>query len=139
MGAPGARILIESSLGGTPYVARALELLDIAERGISSESCVVWSEHGGVVHTVALVGLLMDALNGGGQIHLLLGDDRHIVARACEVLRALGARYAIAEWPDEAPFTDAITLLREEGFAVESRVRNSARPAGELVILRREL
>ena len=138
MGALGARILIESSLGGTPYVARALELLDIAERGISSESCVVWSEHGGVVHTVALVGL-MAALNDGGQIHLLLGDDRHIVARACEVLRALGARYAIAEWPDEAPFTAAITLLREEGFAVESRVRKSDRAAGELVILRREL
>ena len=81
MGALGARILIESSLGGTPYVARALELLDIAERGISSESCVVWSEHGGVVHTVALVGL-MAALNGGGQIHLLLGDDRHIVGES---------------------------------------------------------
>ena len=138
MSADSARHLIEASLAGTPYLVRALELADIAARRDSTESCAIWSERGGVVHSVALVGLVPGAI-GAGKIHLVLGDDRHVVARACDVLRALGARFAAAEWPDDAPFTQASIILRQEGFVEEARIPDFYRPGVALVFLKRDL
>jgi hypothetical protein len=138
MTVPRARDLISSSLGGTPYLARALELLGVAEQGDTTESCAVWSERDGTVHAVALVGLVAGAV-GAGKIHLAIGDDRHVVSRACDVLRALGARFALAEWPDDSPFLESMTILREEGFAEEARIPDFYRPGVALVFLRRDL
>jgi hypothetical protein len=138
MSVPRARDLIASSLAGTLYLERALELLHVAERGDSTESCAVWAERDGAVHAVALVGLVAGAI-GAGKIHLVLGDDRHVVARACDVLRALGARFALAEWPDDSSFAASITVLREEGFVEEARIPDFYRPGVALLFLRRDL
>lgn len=136
--AAGGRALIESALGGTPYLERALELLRVAQRGESDECCAVWSEHGGAVRAVALVGLVAGA-RGAGRIHLLLGEDPRLVRRSCDVLRAMGARFAIAEWPDDAPFASAFGQLRQAGFRVEARVPDYYRPGVDQVILRSDL
>jgi hypothetical protein len=135
---PHARDLIQSTLGGTPYLARALELLEAAEHETSDESCAVWTEHAGRVTAVALLGLVAGA-RGAGRMHLLIGDDPHLVARACDVLRAMGARFAIAEWPDDAPFEDALRRLREEGFAQEARIPDYFRLGVDQVFMRRDL
>ncbi len=136
--APGARALIESALDGTPYLARALELVSAAERRESDECCAVWSEHARAVSAVALVGLVAGA-NGAGRVHLLIGDDPHLVRRACDVLRAMGARFAIAEWPDDATFAGAFRQLREAGFREEARIPDYYRPGVDQVFLRRQL
>ncbi len=133
-----ARDLIESALGGTPYLTRALELLAIAQRQDSDECCAVWTEHGGVVTAVALVGLVAGS-TGAGRVHLLAGNDPHLVARACDVLRAMGARFAMAEWPDEAPYGAAIRRMREEGFEEEARIPDFYRDGVALLFLRRDL
>ena len=133
-----ARDLVESALRGTPYLGRALELLDIAERRSSDESCAIWSEHDGAVTSLALLGLVAGA-RGAGRIHLLLGDDPHLVARSCDVLRAMGARFAIAEWPDDAPFREPLRRLREEGFAQEARIPDYFRSGVDQVFMRRDL
>ncbi|MHB1862291.1 MAG: hypothetical protein ACYCVL_04900 [Gemmatimonadaceae bacterium] len=133
-----ARDLIESALGGTPYLTRALELLAIAQRQDSDECCAVWIEHGDMVTAVALVGLVAGS-TGAGRVHLLAGHDPHLVARACDVLRAMGARFAMAEWPDDAPYRAAIRRLREEGFDEEARIPDFFRDGVALLFLRRDL
>lgn len=133
-----AQRLIETALGGTPYLARALELLAAAEGPASDECCAVWSEHGGRVTAVALVGLVPGA-QGAGRLHLLVGSDPHLVARACDVLRAMNARFVMAEWPDDAPFAAAIRRLHEEGFREEGRLPDFYRPGVDQVFLRRDL
>ena len=133
-----ARDLIESKLHGTPYLTRALELLDLAEHRSSDEACAIWSEREGAVASLALVGLVAGA-RGAGRIHLLLGDDPHLVARACDVLRAMGARFAIAEWPDDTPFREPLRRLREEGFAQEARIPDYFRAGVDQVFMRRDL
>ncbi|MDE3172804.1 MAG: hypothetical protein KGN74_07005 [Gemmatimonadota bacterium] len=135
---PYARRLAEAALGGTPYLARALELLAAAEGPASDECCAVWSEHGGGATSLALVGLVAGA-QGAGRVHLLVGDDPHLVSRACDVLRAMGARFAMAEWPDDAPFAAASRRLREEGFREEARVPDFYRAGVDQVFLRRDL
>lgn len=135
---PHARRLVEAALGGTPYLARALELLAVAEGPASDECCAVWSEHGDGATSLALVGLVPGSQRAG-RLHLLVGDDPHLVARACEVLRAMHARFAMAEWPDDAPFAAAIRRLHEEGFREEARVRDFYRPGVDQIFLRREL
>ena len=133
-----ARDLVQSALQGTPYLERALELLSVAEHRDSDESCALWTEHAGTVTALALVGLVAGA-RGAGRIHLLLGDDPHLVARACDVLRAMGARFAIAEWPDDVPFHDARRRLREEGFDEEARIPHYFRAGVDQIFLRRDL
>jgi hypothetical protein len=133
-----ARRLVEATLGGTPYLARVLELLAVAERAESDECCVVWSEHGDTATSVAVVGLVAGAQDAG-RIHLLLGNDPRLVARACDVLRAMNARFAMAEWPDDTPFAGGIRRLREEGFHEEARVTDLYRPGVDQVFLRRDL
>lgn len=133
-----ARDLIESALSGTPYLARTLELLDAATHGDSNESCALWSEHRGEVTAVALVGLVAGA-TGAGRIHLLLGDDPRLVARACDVLRSLGARFVMAEWPDDGPFVNARARLQQSGFEEEACIPDYYRPGVDQFILRRDL
>jgi hypothetical protein len=135
---PRARALIESALGGTPYLARAIELYEIALAGHSDESIAIWTEHGGVVSAVALVGMVAGAV-GAGRIHLMIGDDPHLTARACDVLRAMGARLAVAEWPDDAVFAPAVEQIREYGFVEEARIPEYYRAGVDQVTLRREL
>lgn len=130
-----ARDLIQSALGGTPYLPRALELFEAAEHQTSDESCAVWTEHAGVVTALALAGLVTGA-SGAGRIHLLLGEDPHLVARTCDVLRAMGARFAIAEWPDDGPFREPLRRLREEGFSQEARIPDYYRPGVDQVVMR---
>ncbi|HVA58220.1 MAG: hypothetical protein WBQ26_13415 [Gemmatimonadaceae bacterium] len=133
-----ARHLIEAALGGTPYLGRGLELLDAAEHHASDECCAVWTEHGGAVVAVALVGLVAGA-EGAGRLHLLIGHDPHLVARALDVLRAMGARFVMAEWPDDAAFAEAIRRLHEEGFHEEARIAHVYRAGVDQVFLRRDL
>jgi hypothetical protein len=133
-----ARGLIDSALAGTPYLSRALDLLDQAADGHSDESCAVWSEHGSAVTAFALVGLVAGA-RGAGRIHLLLGDDPQLITRACDVLRAMGARFAMAEWPDDASFAPAVGQLRAAGFHEEGRIADYYRPGVDQIILRRDL
>jgi hypothetical protein len=133
-----ARGLIESALAGTPYLARALELLHEAAAGGSDECCAVWSEHGATVTALALVGLVAGA-RGAGRIHLLLGNDPQLVTRACDVLRAMGARLAVAEWPDDTSYAGALALLLASGFYEEGRIADYYRPGVDQRILRRDL
>jgi hypothetical protein len=138
MSLQGARELVASALGGTPYVARALELMDVAAHGASDEAVAVWTERDDAVHAVALVGLVSGAV-GAGRVHLMVGHDPHIVDRACDVLRAMGARFAMAEWPDDATFAPAVEMLRTAGFREVGRIPDFYRAGTAQVFLRRNL
>ncbi len=113
-------------------------MLQTAERGGSDECCAVWAEHDGSIEALALVGLVAGS-EGAGRIHLLIGHDPHLVARTLDVLRAMGARFAMAEWPDDATFADAIRRLHEEGFHEEGRIAQFYRGGVDQVFLRRDL
>ncbi len=133
-----ARHLIEAALAGTPYLARGLELLQAAEHGAGDECCAVWTERENAVTAVALVGLVAGA-EGAGRIHLLIGGDPHLVSRALDVLRAMGARFAMAEWPSDDAFAGAVERLRQEGFREEARIPGFYRAGVDQLFLRREL
>jgi ribosomal protein S18 acetylase RimI-like enzyme len=90
------------------------------------------------VTALALVGLVAGA-RGAGRVHLMLGDDPQLVTRACDVLRAMGARFAMAEWPDDGAFTGALRQLRDSGFHDEGRIADYYRAGVDQVILRRDL
>jgi hypothetical protein len=135
---PLARALVESALGGTPYLAPAVELLEQAVQGGSDECVAVWTEHGGAATALARVGLVAGA-SGAGRIRLLLGNDPHRVARACDVLRAMGARFVVAEWPADAAFAAAVALLEQYGFTEIARIPDYYRPGVDQVVLRHDL
>ena len=90
-----------------------------------------------------LYGLVAGAI-GTGRIHLVAVDERHrrggigrrLVAATLDALFAIGARFVVAELPDDPALAAGRLLLTSEGFREEARVDDFVRDGVALLIVR---
>jgi ribosomal protein S18 acetylase RimI-like enzyme len=144
--AQGTRILLMGALGVTPYIDRALEVLAFAERGNDPEHRGMVIARDGTVAGLALFGTIAGTA-GGARLHaaaLAPGvqvDDvgGRLMRAVCDSARALGARYLLAEMPDDPALGTVLALLREHGFREEARVPDFYREGVALTFLRLDL
>lgn len=143
--AVGAHQLLVSRLGVTPYIDRAVEILEIAARGEGDEQ--------NRAHVVArdktVVGLaLFGSIAGteaGFKLHVLAIESREtdvgerLIDAVAAAVAASGGRFVIAELADETALSTTIALLRSNGFAEVGRIPDYYRDGVPLTILRRDL
>jgi hypothetical protein len=141
----GARALLEQRLGGTPYLDRALEVLEASISGVDAENRALVVERDGAVGGVVLYGLIAGTV-GAARIHRVIlapsaavGSGGDLLEAALPLLAADGARFAIAELPDDPAVRAELSLLRANGFLEEARLPDFYRDGIDLVFVRRDL
>lgn len=133
------------TLGVTPYVDRALEVLERAERGAGHdpEHRALVVARDGTVAGLALFGHIAGTARAA-RLHTAVlapsvqGSDvgtrlMHAVRNAA---RALGADFLLAEMPDDPAIGGVLALLREQGFREEARVPDFFQDGIALTFLR---
>jgi L-amino acid N-acyltransferase YncA len=142
--AAGAHQLLVSRLGVTPYVDRAVEILNIAERGGDEENRAYVVARDGTVAGLALFGKIAGT-EAGFRLHLLLvvSTDGDVGERLLESVNTAvidsGGRFLVAEIAKEPALSATITLLREHGFEEAGSIPDYFRDGVPLLILRRDL
>ena len=142
-----ARVLLMGALGVTPYIDRAMEVLQHAERNAHDEehrALVIARD--GTVAALALFGVVAGA-SGVMKLHdVVLApsvtvDDvgERIIGAVVEEARADGMRLLVAELPDDPAMGPMRALLTANGFAEEARVSDYFREGVALTLLRRAL
>jgi ribosomal protein S18 acetylase RimI-like enzyme len=142
----GTRILLMGALGVTPYIDRALEVLELAERGSDPEHRALVIARDGTVAGLVLFGSIAGT-RGGARLHTAVlapgvdADDvgERLMRAATSVLKTGGARFLLAEMPDDPALGAVFALLREHGFREEARVPDFYREGVALTFLRLEL
>jgi L-amino acid N-acyltransferase YncA len=139
----GTRVLLMGALGVTPYIDRALEALERAERGNDPEYRALVIARDGTVAGLALFGMIAGTA-GGARLHsAVLGPgvdasdvgDR-LMAAVAKTVREHGARFLLAEMPDDPAIGTVFALLRTCGFREEARVPDFYREGVALTFLR---
>jgi len=144
--AQATRILLMGALGVTPYIDRALEVLDLAERGGDAEHRALVIARDGTVAGLVLFGTIAGTL-GGARLHTAAlapgveADDvgERLMRAALDTLRAEGARYVSADVADDPAIGTVVSLLRDSGFEEEARVPDFYREGVALTFLRLSL
>lgn len=136
------------ALGVTPYVDRAMEVLQQAERagGHDAEHRAVVIARDGTVAALALYGRVAGA-SGVVKLHAVVlapsvtADDvgERIISAVVEEARAEGMRLIIAELPDDPALGQMRALLGSSSFEEEARVPDYFRDGVALTLLRRSL
>lgn len=142
----GTRVLLMGTMGVTPYIDRALEVLELAERGNDPEHRALVIARDGTVAGLMLFGTIAGT-TGGARLHtaaLAPGIDiddvgNRLMRAACDATRQAGARYLLAEIADDPALGTVLTLLREHGFHEEARVPDFFREGVALSFLRLNL
>jgi hypothetical protein len=144
--AQGTRVLLMGALGVTPYIDRALEVLELAERGNEPEHRALVIARDGTVAGLALFGPITGTAHGARLLTAVLApgvsvDDvgGRLMRAVSESSRTAGARFIIAEMPDDPAIGTVLALLREHGFREEARVPDFYRDGVALAFLRLEL
>jgi hypothetical protein len=140
------RVLLMGALGVTPYVDRALEVLQRAERGHDVEHRAIVIARDGTVAALALFGLVAGAI-GVSKLHAALVAPsvsveevgERIVSAVLDTARREGGRLMIAELPDDPVMGQVRALLASVGFEEEARVPDFYRDGVGLTLLRRDL
>ena len=143
------RTLVLAAFGMSPYAERALELLQLAGRGDDAEcrGIVAEAKDGATrLRGLALYGTVAGT-QGGAKLHLCESccaeADRaarirdSLIAAAVERLERVGARYVVAELPDDPWFSAMRQSLATAGFVEEGRVRDLWREGVDMIFLRR--
>lgn len=141
-----ARVLLMGAFGVTPYIDRAMEILQRAERGHDVEHRALVIARDGTVAALALFGAVAGAV-GVSKLHaavvapsVSVADvGERIVSAVLEAARREGGRLLIAELPDDPVMGQVRALLTSAGFEEEARVPDFYRDGVALVLLRREL
>ena len=143
--AAGAHQLLVSRLGVTPYIDRAVEILEIAERaGGDEEHRAYVVARDKTVVAVALFGSIAGT-EAGFKLHVLAMESREtdvgerLIDAVTSAVVASGGRFLIAELADETALATTISLLRANGFAEVGRIPDYYRDGVALTILRRDL
>ena len=134
------------ALGITPYIDRALEVLQLAERGHDDEHRALVIERDGTVAALALFGSVAGAL-GASKLHatvvapsVSLGDvGERLVRAVLDEARRNASRFIVAELPDDPALGQTRSLLLATGFDEEGRVPDFYRDGVALTLLRRDL
>lgn len=134
------------ALGVTPYIDRALEILEHAERGRDEEHRALVIARDGTVAAIALFGAVAGAI-GVTKLHaaviapsVSVADiGERIVTAVLDEARREGARLVVAELPDDPALGQVRTLLSSVGFDEEARVPDFYRDGVALTLLRRDL
>ena len=134
------------ALGVTPYIDRALEVLELAERGNDPENRALVIARDGTVAGLVLFGSIAGT-RGGARLHTAVlapgidADDvgERLMRAVASVLKGGGARFLLAEMPDDPALGTVFALLREHGFREEARVPDFYREGVALTFLRLEL
>jgi L-amino acid N-acyltransferase YncA len=139
----GTRVLLMGALGVTPYIDRALEVLTLAERGNDAEHRALVVARDGTVAGLVLFGSIAGT-RGGARFHTAAlapgvgADDvgMRLMRAMADAARESGARYLLAEMPDDPALGAVFALLREHGFREEARVPDFYREGVALAFLR---
>jgi hypothetical protein len=140
------RVLLMGSLGITPYIDRALEVLELAERGNDPEHRALVIARDGTVAALALFGTIAGTARGA-RIHtavLAPGIDiedvgLRLMEAVAAAVRGSGADFLLAEMPDDPALGTTLALLRQHGFRDEARIPDFFRDGVALTFLRRAL
>jgi ribosomal protein S18 acetylase RimI-like enzyme len=139
----GTRVLLMGALGVTPYIDRALEVLELAERGNDREHRALVIARDGTVAALALFGSIAGTTNGAKLHTAVLAPGvraeeigPRLMGAVIEELRRGGAKYLLAEMPDDPAIGNILTLLRHLGFREEARVPDFYRDGVALSFLR---
>lgn len=144
--AGAARALVYAVLGVTPYVDRAVELLDEAARGHGSEARALVIERDGTLAGLVIFGDV-GGTQGAAKLHALVldrgvnADDvgGRLIHAAATDAAAAGARLLVAELPDDPAMGGVPSVLLHNEFREEARVPDFFRDGVALVFLRRDL
>jgi ribosomal protein S18 acetylase RimI-like enzyme len=145
--AHSTRDLLIATLGFTPYIDRALEVLEVAERGGNNdENRALIIERDGTVAGIALFGFIAGA-EGAARIHAIAVAPTLMSAEVgarlldavVDALRKDRARFVLAEFPADPAIAGSIALLKENGFVEEARIPDFYRDGTDLTFLRRPL
>ncbi|MEJ7809604.1 MAG: GNAT family N-acetyltransferase [Gemmatimonadaceae bacterium] len=149
--ATAARSLLRDAFVGTPYLPRALEMLEEALEealgGTSREAlAIVAAGAGGAVVGLAAYGETAGAV-GAGRLHLIAvtastrrrGVGARLVHAVARDLGESGARFIIAELPDDSRLAPGRELLLRCGFGEEARVPDFYADGVALAFFRRAL
>lgn len=131
------------ALGVTPYIDRALEVLELAERGNDSEHRALVIARDGTVAGLVLYGTIAGTAGGARLYTAVLApgvqaDDvgERLMQAVGQSCRDAGARFMLAEMPDDPALGSVLALLREHGFHEEARVPDFFREGVALTFLR---
>jgi ribosomal protein S18 acetylase RimI-like enzyme len=144
---PRAAALVERVLRDTHYLAGALDALRSATDSPGAEGRALAGLRGDDLEGVIVFGIFAGT-SGAGRLHFAVvenrarrgGVARALVTAAIESLEASGARFALAELPDDArELPGSHDLLDALGFHEEGRIDDFYRRGVGLVFMRREL
>jgi ribosomal protein S18 acetylase RimI-like enzyme len=145
---PLARAVLAAEAARHPYAERTLELLDAAETsGTESEYHAAVAGVDGAAAGVVVYGMTAGASGAGALYGIAVaaawrrrGVGSALVRHAAGDLRTLGARFVLAEVPeDPLALGDVLALLAAAGFRAEARVADFYRDGVGMVFMRREL
>jgi len=134
------------SLGVTPYIDRALEVLELAERGHDPEHRALVIARDGTVAGLALFGKIAGTRHAMRLHTAVLAPGvqtsdvgARLMRSVNDAAREAGAKFILAEMPDDPAIGAVLGLLREHGFQEEARVPDFYREGVALTFLRLEL
>jgi L-amino acid N-acyltransferase YncA len=134
------------TLGITPYIDRALEVLELAERGNDPEHRALVIARDGTVAALALFGTIAGTARGARVHTAVLAPGIEIEDVGMRLMDAVattvkdgGAEFLLAELPDDPALGSTLALLRQHGFRDEARVPDFFREGVALTFLRRAL
>jgi len=142
-----AVLLVERALTGTPYLDGALDVLRTAVSAPNADSRALASIREERLEGVIAFGFFGGA-NGAGRVQLAVTDawarrthvGTALMDEAITLLRADGARFVLAELPDDPrALPGARAFLESSSFREESRVESFYRDGIALSFMRREL
>jgi L-amino acid N-acyltransferase YncA len=141
-----ARVLLMGALGVTPYIDRAMEVLQRAERGHDEEHRALVIARDGTVAGLALFGVVAGAV-GVMKLHAAVlapsvtaeGVGERIIGAVIDEALCGGMRLVVAEVPDDPAMGQTRALLAAGGFEEEARVPDYFRDGVALTLLRRDL
>lgn len=138
-----AGALLSATIGATPYTARLLELLDQALTAPDDEVRGLVAEQRGAIAALTLHGAVAGS-EGASRLHVLVCRAGPEHEAACDALLravvaesvAAGARFLVAEHPDDRTVASLVAPLLRGGFREEARVADFFRDGVDLLFLR---
>jgi phosphinothricin acetyltransferase len=140
-----ARGLLRDAVPGASQLEALSPVLEAAALAADDEQRGLVAEVDGHVAAVAVFGEYAGAA-GAGRLQLVAVDAHHrrrgigslLLERVTSELHARGARFILAELPEELPALDGyFAFLHARGFLEESRIPDFHREGVALVLLRR--